>query len=208
MASYYEDYTYYSELDYYGSPNTYQEPENYDQLPNTYYSEEPQYYEDASHYLEPTDNKPQYYENALYYHTRLEPVDDENWPTYETLILSLPCYKDLHPIYQDPTYWEKLGDCEAEEDRDDKGHRSNESAEYPPHCPSLNNVADNVCPSGWVNPDPNDELSDEEWEALVAEENAADDATLDAWEQELEEYFAVFNSMGPLEQDELNSKIY
>ena len=56
----------------------------------------------------------------------------------------------------------------------------NESAEYPPHCPSLNNVADNVCPSGWVNPDPNDELSDEEWEALVAEENAADDATLDA----------------------------
>ena len=211
MASYYDDYTCYSEPDYYGSPNTYQEPDNYVQPPNTYYSEEPQYYEEPQpQYYE--ELQPQYYEDALLHcHTNLEPVDNklgyENGPTYNVMISKLPCYEDLHPIYQDPTDWEGLGDCEAEEDRDDEGHGSNESAEYPPHCPSLDNVADNVCPSGWVNPDPNDELSDEEWEALVAEENAADNAALDAWEQELEEYFAVFNSMGPLEQDELNSKI-
>ena len=62
-----------------------------------------------------------------------------------------------------------------EEDRDNEGHGFNESSEHPPHCPSL----DNICPSGWVNPDPNCELSDEEWEALVAEQNAADDAALE-----------------------------
>ena len=192
MASYYDDYTCYSEPDYYGSPNTYQEPDNYVQLPNTYYSEEPQYYEEPQpqYYEEPQPQyyeelQPQYYEDApLHCHTNLEPVDNElgyeNGPTYDNMISKLPCYEDLHPIYQDPTDWEGLGDCKAEEDRDDEGHGSNESAEYPPHCPSLNNVADNVCPSGWVNPDPNDELSDEEWEALVAEENAADDAALDA----------------------------
>jgi len=94
-----------------------------------------------------------------------------------------------------------------EEGRDDKGHGSNKSVEYPPHPPSLDNVTDNVCPSGWVNPDPNDELSDEEWEALVAEHNAADNAADNARERELEEYFAVLNSMDPLEQDELKRRI-
>ena len=94
-----------------------------------------------------------------------------------------------------------------EEGRDDEGHGSNKSVEYPPRPPSLDNVADNVCPSGWVNPDPNDELSDEEWEALVAEHNAAADAALDARERDLEEYYTVFNSMDPLEQDELNSRM-
>jgi len=32
------------------------------------------------------------------------------------------------------------------------------------------NVADGVHPSGWVNPDPNYELSLEEWEVLVAKQ--------------------------------------
>ena len=199
MASYYDNYTCYGEPDYYGSPNTYQEPNNYVQPPNTYYSEEPQYYEDAPHYLEPTDNEPQYYEGALHYHTGLEPVDDENWPMYEVPILSLPRYEDLHPMYQD--HAEGLGDCAVEEDQDDEGHGSNESAECPPSPLSVKNIC------SWVNPDPNCELSDEEWEALVAEHNAAADAALDARERELEEYYAIFNSMDPLEQDELNSRM-
>ena len=199
MASYYDDYTYYSEPDYYGSSNTYQEPDNYIQPPNTYYSEEPQYYEDTPHCLEPTDNEPQYYKDALHYHTGLEPVDDENWPMYEALILSLPRYEDLHPMYQD--YTEGLGDCAVEEEQDDEGCGSNESAECPPSPLSVKNVC------SWVDPDPNCELSDEEWEALVAEHNAAADAALDARERELEEYYAVFNSMDPLEQDELNSRM-
>jgi hypothetical protein len=148
MASYYDDYTYYGEPDYYGSSNTYQEPDNYVQLPNTYYSEEPQYYEDAPHCLEPTDNEPQYYEDAPaapHCHTGLVPVDDENWPIYEALILSLPYYEDLHPIYQDPT--------------DSEGYTSNKIAECPPSPLSVKNVC------SWVDPDPNCELSDEEWEA-------------------------------------------
>jgi hypothetical protein len=111
----------------------------------------------------------------------------------------------LHPIYQD--HVEGLGDCAAEEDRDDEGHRSNKSAEYHLHHPSLNNVADNVYSSGWVDPDPNYELSLEEWEVLVAEQNAADDAALYKQEQELEECLALLASMDPLEQDELNNRI-
>ena len=143
----------------------------------------------------------------------LEPVDDEpgyeNGPTYNDMILKLLHYEDLHPIYQDPTDWEGLGDdCVAEEDRDNAGHRFNESAEYPPHCPSLDNVADNVCPSGgWVNPDPNNELSDEEWEALVAEQNAASNADLDAQEQKIKECVALLDSMDPLEWDKLNNRL-
>ena len=111
MASYYDDYTYYSEPNYYGSPNTYQKPNNYVQPPII---QEPQYYEDAPHCLEPTDNKPQYYKDAPHYHTGLEPIDDKNWPMYEALILSLPCYEDLHPMYQD--HAKGLGDCTVEED--------------------------------------------------------------------------------------------
>jgi hypothetical protein len=154
MASYYDDYTYYSEPNYYGSSNTYREP---------------------------TDNEPQYYEDALHCHTGLEPIDNENWPTHEVLIQSLLCYKDLHPIYQDPI--KGLGDYAAEDDRDSEGHKwfdkPNESVEYLPHHSSLNDIADNVHPSGWVNPDLNNELSDEEWEVLVVEQNAADDAALE-----------------------------
>jgi len=41
---------------------------------------------------------------------------------------------------------------------------------------------------------------------LVAEHNAAADAALDAREWDIEEYYAVFNSMD-LEQDELNSRM-
>jgi len=223
MASYYDDYTYYGEPDYYGSSNTYQEPDNYVQPPNTY-SEEPQYYEDAPYChagLEPANNElgneePNNYEEPQYYkdapprrHMGSEPVDDEpgyeNGPTYDNAILRLPCYEDLHPIYQDDV--EGLGDCAVEEDRDDEGHGSNESAEYPPHCPSLDNVTDNICPSGWVNPDPNDELSDEEWEALVAEHNAASAADLDAREQKIKECVALLDSMDPLEQDKLNNRL-
>jgi hypothetical protein len=212
MASYYDNYTYYGEPDYYGSSNTYQEPNNYVHPPNTYYSEEPQYYEDAPHChasLEPTDNEPQYYKDALHCHTGLEPIDDENWPMHKALIQSLPCYEDLHPMYQDPI--KGLGDYAAEGDQDGEGHewcdKPNESIEYPPHHPSLNDVADNVHPSSWVNPDPNNELSDEEWEILVVEQNAADDAALEEQEWELEEYFALFNSIDPLEQDELEHRM-
>ena len=39
------------------------------------------------------------------------------------------------------------------------------------------------------------------------EHNADADAALDAQERELKEYYAVFNSMDPLEQDELNSRM-
>jgi hypothetical protein len=95
----------------------------------------------------------------------------------------------------------------VEEDRDDKERGSNKSAEYPPHHPCPNNVADNVYPSGWVNLDPNYELSLEEWEVLVAEQNAADDAALDKREKELEECLALFASMDPLEQDEVNNRM-
>ena len=42
---------------------------------------------------------------------------------------------------------------------------------------------------------------------MVAEHNADADAALDAQEWELEEYYAVFNSMDPLKQDELNSRM-
>ena len=68
-------------------------------------------------------------------------------------------------------------------------------------------VADGVHPSGWVNPDPNYELSLEEWEVLVAEQNAADDATLAKLEQELEECLVLYNSMDPPKQDELNNRL-
>ena len=69
------------------------------------------------------------------------------------------------------------------------------------------NVANNVYPSGWVNLDPNYELSLEEWEVLVAEQNAADDATLAKLEQELEECLVLYNSMDPPKQDELNNRL-
>jgi len=110
---------------------------------------------------------------------------------------------------QDPV--EGLGDYAAEGDRDGKGHKwcdePNESAKYPPHCPSLDNVTDNICPSGWIDPDPNNELSDEEWEALVAEQNAASNADFDAQEQKIKECVALFDSMDPLEQDKLNNRL-
>ena len=217
MASYYDDYTYYGEPDYYGSSDTYQEPNNYAQS-NIY--EEPQYFEDtlychaslepAHGNEEPNYEEPQYYEDAPpHCHTDSEPVDDdpgyENWPTYNDAIPRLLCYEDLHPIYQD--HAEGLGDCAMEEVRDDEGHGSNKSAEYPPHSPSLDNIANNVCLSDWVDPDPNDELSDEEWKALVAEQNAASNAEFDAREQKINECVALLNSMDPLEQDKLNYRL-
>ena len=202
MASYYDEYSYYGEPDYYGGSATYQEPDTYNQ-PNIYY-EEPN--EEPNNYEEP-----QYYdlEDVPYCHTGSEPADNElgyeNGPTYEDMIPRLPCYEDLHPIYQD--HVEGLGDCTVEEDRDDEECGSNKFAECPPCHPSLNNVADNDCPSGWVNPDPNYELSLEKWEALVAEQNAAEEADLVKREQKLEETFVLFNSMDPLEQDELNNRL-
>ena len=220
MASYYDEYNYYREPSYYGGSDTYQEPNNYAQS-NVY--KEPQYFEDAPYChasLEPAHNElgnkepnyeePQYYKDAPpHYHTDSEPVDNEpgyeNGPTYDNVILRLPCYEDLHPIYQD--HAKGLGDCAVEEVRDDKGHGSNKSAEHPPHSPSLDNVANNVCPSDWVDPDPNDELSDEEWKALVAEQNAASNAEFNAQEQKINECVALLDSMDPLEQDKLNNRL-
>jgi len=205
----------------YEEPNNYEEPQPqyYEELQPQYYEElQPQYYENVPPHchagLEPADDElgneePNNCEDASYFHASPKPTGDEreyeNWPTYDDMILRLPCYEDLHPIYQD--HVEGLGNCAVEEGRDDEGHGSKKSVEYPPHPPSLDNVTDNVCPSGWVNPDPNDELSDEEWEALVAEHNAAENAADNARERELEEYFAVLNSMDPLEQDELKRRI-
>ena len=195
--------TYYDEWEYHTEPQSYEEPQYYEDIANSY--EEPQYYEDAPNSYE----EPQYYEDTPYCHTGLEPADDElryeNGPTYDNMTLSLPCYEDLHPIYQD--HVEGFRDCTVEEDCDNEGHGSNKSAEYHPHQPSPDNVADNVYSSGWVDPDPNYELSLEEWEVLVAEQNAADDAALDKREQELEECFALFASMDPLEQDELDNRM-
>ena len=195
--------TYYDEWEYHTGPQNYEEPQYYKDTPNSY--EEPQYYQDAPNGYE----EPQYYEDTPYCHAGLEPANNElrygNEPTYNNMILSPLRYEDLHPIYQD--HVEGLGDFAVEEDQNDKGHGSNKSAEYPPHHPSPNNVADNVYSSGWVNPDPNYELSLEEWEVLVAEQNAADDAALDKREQELEECLALFASMDPLEQDEVNNRM-
>jgi len=164
--------TYYDEWEYHTEPQNHEEPQYYQDAPNSY--EEPQYYEDTP-----------------FCHASLEPANDEpryeDGPTYDDVILSLPCYEDLHPIYQD--YVEGFGGCVVEEDQDGKECGSNKSAEYPPHLPRPNNVY----PSGWVNLDPNYELSLEEWEVLVAEQNATANAVLAKLEQELEECLVLYN---------------
>jgi len=197
MATYYDDWEYHTE------PQSYGEPQYYEDTPYNY--EEPQYYEDVPNSYE----EPQYYEDMPYCHVGLELADDEpryeEGPTYDDMIPCLPCYEDLHPIYQDCD--EGFRDCVVEEDQEDEEHGSNKSVEYPPHHPNLNNVANNTISPVWVDPDPNYELSLEEWEVLVAEQNAADDAILAKLEQELEETLALYNPMDPLEQDELNNRI-